>query len=335
MATKRVLITGAAGFIGSHVLRYFASAHPYWEFVIVDRLNYAGALSRIADVVQPETRSRFKIVLHDLRAEITDYVRESIGAIDIVMHLAAETSVDKSAVDPRAFVESNVVGTFNLLEYCRLHQPRLDKFFLISTDEVYGAAPAGVDHGEDFPHRPSNVYAATKAAAEDLAFAYEHSMGVPVIITNTMNNIGPMQAPEKYLPRVIRALARGELITVHGTPDNVGTRKYLHARDHADAINFLMAHGKRGERYNVVGAEEVSNLDVVRRVEKTFRQLGHNVDAKIKFQDFHLGRPGHDRRYSLDGSKMAALGWVPSRSFDTVIHELVQWALVNKDWSGV
>lgn len=325
--SKNVLVTGAAGFIGSHVARLLTERHPDWNFVTVERLNYASALARVADF-----SPRIRVVLHDLRAPVPDYVRGQLGDLDLVFHFAAETHVDRSSVDPTPFVESNILGTFNLLEFCRLHQPKLQMFFQISTDEVYGPAPQGVDHSEEFPHRPSNVYSATKAAAEDLAYAYNHSMGVPVIITNTMNNIGPHQAAEKYIPRVVRALIRREVITVHGTPDNVGSRKYLHARDHGDALDFLCTHGRRGERYNVVGAEEVSNLEVVRRVEHVLRDLGHEADAKIKFVDFHATRPGHDRRYSLDGSKMAGLGWTPPTSFDVTLREVVEWSLKNPEW---
>jgi dTDP-glucose 4,6-dehydratase len=325
--TKNVLITGAAGFIGSHVARLFAERHPDWKLSTIERLNYASAVERVAPIAP-----RLKVVFHDLRAPIPDHVRGQLGQLDLVFHLAAETHVDRSCVDPTPFVESNILGTFNLLEFCRLHQPQLQMFFLISTDEVYGPAPLGVDHSEDFPHRPSNVYSATKAAAEDLAYAYNHSMGVPVITTNTMNNIGTQQAVEKYIPRVIRALLKKDLITVHGTPDNVGSRKYLHANDHADALAFLVTHGRRGERYNVVGAEEVSNLDVVRRIERVLRQLGHDVEAKIKFVDFHAARPGHDRRYSLDGTKMTKLGWTPPTNFDLALRQIVHWSLEHPEW---
>lgn len=325
--SKNVLITGAAGFIGSHVANYFAVKYPDWRLTTIERLNYASALERIEPL-----KGRLRVVLHDLRAPIPDYVRGQLGDLDLIFHLAAETHVDRSCVDPTPFVESNILGTFNLLEFCRLHQPRLQMLFQISTDEVYGPAPIGIDHTEEFPHRPSNVYSATKAGAEDLCYAYEHSMGVPVIITNTMNNVGVQQNAEKFVPRVIAKLLSGDIITVHGTPDNVGSRKYLHAMDHADALDFLITHGKRGERYNVVGAEEVSNLDVVQRIESALRECGHDVQAKVKFQDFHLGRPGHDRRYSLNGAKMAKLGWVPPTSFDETLRKVVRWSLDHKEW---
>ncbi len=320
----RVLITGAAGFIGSHFLRYFVEKYPTSHFVVIDSLNYAASLDRIADL-----RHRVKIFVHDLRAPCTDHIQSNLDDLDYVFHLAAETHVDRSLVDPRPFVETNIMGTLNLLEYCRLYQPRLKMFFYISTDEVYGPASPGIDHTEEFPHRPSNPYSATKAAAEDLCHAWNHSMGVPVIVTNTMNSIGEMQHPEKYMPKIIRALLRGEIITVHGSPDMPGSRKYLYARDHADAIDFLMTQGRRGERYNVVGQVEINNLELVRRIE---RIMGR--EARVKFVDFHNTRPGHDLRYSLDGGKMESMGWTPPTPIDAALHRIVKWSLEHPEWIG-
>ena len=318
----RVLITGAAGFIGSHFLHHFHKAYSDWHFIVVDSLNYASDLDRIADL-----RGQVNVVHHDLRAPMPDSTIKRIGKLDYILHLAAETHVDKSMVDPRPFVESNVLGTFNLLEYARLCQPRLRMFFYISTDEVYGPAGFGVDHSEESPHQPSNPYSATKAGAEDLCFAWEHSMGVPVIITNTMNNIGEAQHPEKFVPKIIRSILQGEVIPVHGTPDNPGSRKYLYAGDHASAVDFLMQSGNRGEKYNVVGQEEVNNLELVRKLEVILGQT-----AKVRFVDFHSVRPGHDLRYSLDGTKLASLGWVPPTPMDIALDSVVQWYLDHQDW---
>ncbi len=345
----RLLVTGAAGFIGSHIARHFAERHPDWEILTIERLNYAAALNRLADL-----RGRINVVLHDLRAPLTDQVVRWLGDVDWVIHAAAETHVDKSLVDPRPFVESNVLGTFHLLEWARL-APRLPRgFFYMSTDEVYGPAPPGTDHDEAFPHRPSNPYSASKAAAEDLCHAWNRSMGVPVFITNTMNNIGEGQHPEKYVPKIIRALLRGDVITVHGSPDQPGSRKYLYARDHAEAIEFLMERGERGERYNVVGAEEVNNLELVRRIERIVNRVAAEmggllsvgarrgefitlmpdkpVTARVKFVDFHSTRPGHDLRYSLDGSKMAALGWTPPTPLDDALERIVRWTIAHPAW---
>ena len=345
----RLLVTGAAGFIGSHIARHFAERHPDWEILTIERLNYAAALDRLADL-----RGRIGVVLHDLRAPLTDQVIRWLGEVDWVIHAAAETHVDKSLVDPRPFVESNVLGTLHLLEWARLG-PRLPRmFFYVSTDEVYGPAPPGTDHDEGFPHRPSNPYSASKAAAEDLCHAWNRSMGVPVVVTNTMNNIGEGQHPEKYVPKIIRALLRGDIITVHGSPDLPGSRKYLYARDHAEAIEFLMARGERGERYNVVGAEEVNNLELVRRIERIVNRVAletpgfvsvgsrgreivtlmpdRPLEARVKFVDFHSTRPGHDLRYSLDGSKLADLGWTPPTQLDEALEKIVRWTLSNPAW---
>ena len=318
----RVLLTGCTGFIGSHFVRYFAEKHPDWELVVLDRMNYASALERISDY-----RDRVQIHFYDLRGEINDYISRQLGELDYIIHLGAETHVDKSLVDPRPFVETNVMGTFNLLEYARKQQPRLRMFFYISTDEVYGPAPSGIDHSEESLHQPSNPYAATKAAAEDLVFAWEHSMGVPTIVTNTMNNIGEYQHPEKFLPKIVRAILTGGVITIHGTPDNPGSRKYLYAADHASAIDFLIANGRRGEKYNVVGREEVTNFELVKRVE---RILGR--EAKYNFLDFHSTRPGHDARYSLDGAKMASMGWTPATGMDAALARTVQFYVDNPHW---
>lgn len=332
---KRALVTGAAGFIGSHFLRYMIEKHPDWEFVVVDRLSYAGALSRISDL----DATQVKFVLHDIRAYPSDYVRSQIGAVDYVFHLAAETHVDRSTRDPEIFVQTNVVGTYNLLEYCRREQPGLTMFFLVSTDEVYGAAPHGVDHTEDFPHRPSNVYSATKAAAEDLAYAYNHSMGVPVIVTNTMNTIGITQDAEKFVPKILRALIRGETVEIHGSAENPGSRKYLHARDHASALNFLVSFGERGHRYNVVGAEEITNKAMFDLVAEQYEACCFHTGAVFrvpiwKYVDFHSARPGHDLRYSLDGHKLAMLGWVPKISIAQTILQIVNYTMEHPEWLG-
>lgn len=321
-------MTGAAGFIGSHFLRYFVEKHPDWEFILIDRLSYAASLNRISGV-----DGKIEFVLHDIRAFPSPYVEHRIGKVDYVFHLAAETHVDRSTQDPEVFVQSNVIGTFNLLEYCRRFQPELKMFFLVSTDEVYGAAPNGVDHSEDFPHRPSNVYSATKAAAEDIAYAYDHSMGVPVIVTNTMNNIGEMQDAEKYLPKILGKILRGEQIEVHGRHGDIGSRKYLHARDHAAALNFLVSYGQRGERYNIVGIEEIDNLELLDRVRWRLAKLGSNHhDVRWRLVDFHAARPGHDRRYSLDGRKLATMGWRPLIPIDQALEDFIKFSLAHPEW---
>lgn len=317
----RLLVTGGAGFIGSHFVRYLVEERPQWEVVVLERLNYAGEYDRLAAY-----RDRVQVHFHDLRGEIGHYLGQQIGELDYVLHLAAETHVDKSFAHPAPFVQTNVLGTMNLLEYARESQPRLKAFFFVSTDEVYGAAPAGVDHDESSPHRPSNPYSASKAAAEDLCHAWERSMGVPVIVTNSMNNIGEMQHPEKFVPKIIRAIRDGDVVTVHGSPDQPGSRKYLYARDHADAVVHLMEHGRRGEKYNLTG-EEVNNLELVKRIETLM-----GAEAKVRFVDFHGARPGHDLRYSLETVKMREVGWTPPTSFAVALEKTVAWTLENPSW---
>jgi len=305
----KLLITGGSGFIGSHFVHYFCTKH---DLVILDCLNYASDYDRIRDL-----RNSIPVYYHDLRSPIPDTLREKVGDVDYIIHLAAETHVDRSMVDPQPFIESNILGTYNLLEYARLYQPKLKMFFYISTDESYGPAPLGVDHSEDAPHKPSNPYSATKAAAEDLCFAWNHSMGVPIIITNTMNNIGEGQYPEKFVPKIIKAIQEDGLITIHGSPDEPGSRKYLYARDHADAIDFLIVNGRRGEKYNVVGKQEVNNLELVVKLE----QLA-GKEVRKRFIDFHATRPGHDKRYSLSGEKMKNLGWEPPTDIDSALKQI-------------
>lgn len=317
-----VLITGAAGFIGSHFVKHFVDRYPKWNVKILESFNYASGLDRLKYY-----RNKVELIYHDIKGIVPDYSVKKLGKLDYIFHLAAETHVDNSMVNPRTFLEANTNGTFNMLEYARLHQAQLKMFFYISTDEVYGPAPPGTDHTEGYPHRPSNPYSATKAGAEDLVYCYSKSMGVPTIITNTMNNIGEMQHSEKYIPKIIKACLLGEHVTVHGTPDNPGSRKYLYAKDHADAINFLLANGRNGERYNVVGQEEINNLELVRKIEVI---MGKKV--KIKFLDFHSTRPGHDLRYSLDGKKMADMGWVPPTDVDTTLKKIVSWYENNQEW---
>jgi dTDP-glucose 4,6-dehydratase len=318
----KLLITGGAGFIGSHFIDYFIKKYPKWEISVLENLNYAGSYDRLK-----KYQGKIKMFYHDLRAPLTDYLIKNLGELDFIFHIAADTHVDKSLVDPLPFIQSNTIGTYNVIEFARLHQPRLKMLFYISTDEVYGAAPIGVEHKEGSPHLPSNPYSASKAAAEDLIYCWDHAMGVPAIITNTMNNIGITQHPEKFIPKVIRALLNNELISIHGSPDNPGSRQYLYAGDHADAIDFLISNGRRGEKYNVVGDTEVNNLEMVMKIAEIM-----DKKPKLKFVDFHSTRPGHDLRYALDGSKMKELGWVPPTSFDEVLKMTVDWTLDNREW---
>jgi dTDP-glucose 4,6-dehydratase len=326
-----ILITGGAGFIGHHVVEHFLKNTDF-TIVILDSLNYAGNLKRLADIdIWTKERYRVKFIWHDLRAEISQSVANMIGQVDYILHLAAETSVDKSLRDPRPFVYSNVVGTMNMLEFARNYQKNLKKYIQISTDEVYGPAPEGVNYKEWDRLKPSNPYSATKAGADCLAFSYAHSFKMPIIITRTMNNFGERQDAEKFIPKTIRSLLQGKKIVIHGTPQNIGSRYWLHARNHADALLFLSTYGENGEIYNVVGNVELNNLEMARLIAK-FMGKGLDVEKDIEFVDFHKSRPGHDRRYALDGTKIKQVGWFPPVAFEKSLEKTVKWTLEHPQW---
>ena len=243
---KRVLITGGAGFIAHHLI-YYLLIKTDWEIVSLDRLDYSGNLNRLDDIlsqIKPEVKTRVKIVYHDLKSEINPWIRKEIGNIDIILHLAAGSHVDRSIDYPMEFVLDNVVGTANILEYARSINEinSLDRFIYFSTDEVFGPAPNGINYKENDRYNSTNPYSATKAGGEELAVAYENTMVLPVYITHTMNVFGERQHPEKFIPMCIKKIRDGETITIHSdkTKTIPGTRHYIHAEDVAEAIYFLL-----------------------------------------------------------------------------------------------
>jgi len=331
---KRILLTGGAGFIGHHTVEHILKKTD-WEIVILDRLTYAGNLNFLTDMVCWATEGhRVKFVYHDFRAPISETTKELIGPVDYVVHMGAESHVDRSIEDPIPFAESNVIGTVNLLNYAREVKP--DKFIYISTDEVYG--PAYRDergklhlHKEGEAHKPSNPYSASKSGAEAFCYAFWNTYRTPVIISNTMNNFGERQNREKFLPRVMRAAIKGETLTLHckkvgGKVVDISSRCWLHARNHADGILFLLEHGVPGERYNITG-EWASVKDIADKVAKI---VGKPIT--YKFEDFHSFRPGHDMHYGLDGTKMKNLGWTPPYSLDRSLETVVKWTIDHPIW---
>jgi len=328
---RNILITGGPGFIGHHVVEHFLK-NTDWEIVILDSLNYAGNLNRLSSInIFEANRHRIKFVYHDLRAPITGGVANMIGQVDYILHLAAETHVDRSLQDPTLFVYSNVIGTLDMLEFARNYQTYLKRYIQISTDEVYGPAPEGVNWKEWDRLKPSNPYSATKAGADCLALAYANSYKMPIMVTRTMNNFGERQHPEKFIPKTIRHLLNGEKVIIHGTPDNIGSRHWLHARNHADALLFLLTHGENGEIYNVVGEIELNNLEMANKIAKVVinREL---MAEEIEFIGFHKSRPGHDRRYALDGTKIREMGWKLTVPFDESLERTIKWTLKHKEW---
>jgi dTDP-glucose 4,6-dehydratase len=339
---KRVLITGGAGFIAHHLIFYLLK-NTNWSIISLDRLDYSGNLNRLDNILShlPNiTKSRVKIVYHDLKSEINPWIKKEIGHVDIIIHLAAGSHVDRSIDYPMEFVLDNVVGTANLLEYARAVNElnKLERFIYFSTDEVFGPAPQGVDYKENDRYNSTNPYSATKAGGEELAVAYENTYSLPIYITHTMNVFGERQHPEKFIPMCIKKIRDGELVTIHSdqTKKIPGSRHYIHAEDVAEAIYFILTKkikndidfgGAKCPKFNIVGSEELNNLELAQIIAKC-----QNKELKYEMVDFHSSRPGHDLRYSLSGEKMKKLGWEPSIKLTNRIIQVVDWSLKNQNW---
>ena len=324
--SKRILVTGITGFLGHHFLEHILR-NTDLEVIGLDGINYAGNLNRIVDIKTfQKHEDRVNLVYHDIRSPINESIAHQIGKVDYILNLAAETHVDRSLIDSKPFVLTNVVGTCNLLEYVKHNQPNLIKYIQFSTDEVFGPAQIGVDHKEWDTHKPSNPYSATKAGADDLAFAFAHSFNIPIIITHTMNLFGERQNIEKFIPMTIRKLLTGEKLTIHGTEGNVSTRKWIHCRNASDAITFLLNKGIKEEKYNIVGEE----MDVLSMAKFIADILGEKLN--FEYLDFHSTRPGHDFRYSLDGSKLAEMGWHAPVGLQESLEKVVRWSVDNRKW---
>lgn len=319
----KVLLTGGAGFIGHHVVDDILR-NTDWELTLIDRLDCSGNLNRLSEVGCPNERVRF--FYHDLRASFSDQICAQLGEHDYILHLAAGTHVDRSIADPLSFVFENVVATCNLLEYAR---KGCERFLYFSTDEVFGPAPEGVRYKEWDRYKSGNPYAATKAGGEELALAFQNTYGVPVIVTHTMNVFGERQHPEKFIPSTIQKVRDGGVVTIHANRDctKAGSRFYIHAQHVASAVRFVLEHGTPGDKYNIVGEKEVSNLTLAHEVAKTVGKPLH-----FEMVDFHSARPGHDLRYALDGSKLAEMGWTPPATFEESLRKTVDWTLRNERW---
>jgi len=336
---KKALITGGAGFIAHHMIGYLLK-YTDWEIVTLDRLDYSGNLNRLHDLMlafDPKVRKRVRIVHHDLKAELNPLVRNEIGQVDYILHLAAGSHVDRSIEYPMEFVMDNVVGTCNILEFART-QSNLERFVYFSTDEVFGPAPNGIKYQENDRYNSTNPYSASKAGGEELAVAYENTYGLPVYITHTMNVFGERQHPEKYIPMCIKKIRDGETVTVHSdsTKTIPGSRHYIHAEDVSSAILFLLNYegkfeptwgGAKCPKFNIVGAEELNNLELAQIIAEA-----QGKELNYELIDFHSSRPGHDLRYALDGDKMKSLGWTPEKSVRERISEVTKWTIENNRW---
>lgn len=325
-----LLITGIAGFAGSHAMEHVL-ANTDWDIVGLASFRHRGDAARLDNA----DRQRVRIVHADLRSDLSPRVIDRIGPVDYIWHLAAESHVDRSISEPRHFLENNVGTTLTVMEYARIAQPKL--VIQISTDEVYGPAAVGHDHVEWSPIIPSNPYSASKAAQEAIAIAYWRTYGVPLAITNTMNLFGERQDAEKFVAMCIRRILAGDTVTIHGREGRIGSRFYLHARNHADALLYItraMVHQPyvedavdRPDRYHVRGEREIDNLEMARLIAG---MLGRPLHYELV--DFHAARPGHDRRYALDDAKLRGLGWLPPFSLELSLWRTVRWTLKHREW---
>ena len=321
----RVLITGAAGFLGHHVVDYILKSTD-WHITIIDRLDTSGNLNRLAEIGAAKN-PRVRFVFHNLRAEFNSQLTHQLGEFNHIIHLAAATHVDRSIECPMEFVLDNVVSTCNLLDFAR--HTGCERFIYFSTDEVFGPAPGKILYQENDRYNSGNPYAATKAGGEELAVSYANTYKLPVTVTHTMNIVGPRQHPEKFVPGTIAKVRDGDLVTIHANKakTHAGSRFYIDAREVAHAIRFLLTRGIVGEKYNIVGEREMDNLELAQLI-----AAAQGKRLIYEMVDFHSSRPGHDLRYALDGSKMAHMGWKPSRPISQCIKDIVEWSLANPHW---
>lgn len=332
----KVLITGGAGFIGSAVCRLLAKREGL-EILNIDKLTYAADLRALASI---ENKPDYKF----LKLDICDAARLKQAFSDFqpdcVMHLAAESHVDRSIDGPAEFIQTNLVGTFTMLEAARSYWDGLPetrkndfRFHHISTDEVYGSLGETGLFTEETAYEPNSPYSASKAGSDHLVRAWHHTYGLPVVISNCSNNYGPFQFPEKLIPLMILNVLQGKPLPVYG--DGLNTRDWLHVEDHAEALALILEKGKNGEKYNVGGHNEVTNLDVVKTLFETVKKIKPDIPVQ-NFEDlltYVTDRPGHDWRYAIDASKIdRELGWTPKHTFETGLKQTVQWYLNNEAW---
>jgi dTDP-glucose 4,6-dehydratase len=329
---KNILITGGAGFIGSHVIRLFIEKYPDYRIINLDALTYAGNLENLTDIEKAPNYTFVKADITDaeaMQSVFRDY------QVDNVIHLAAESHVDRSIANPLSFIMTNIVGTTNLLNAAR-HQwgdDFSDKlFYHVSTDEVYGSLGETGFFVEDTPYDPRSPYSSSKASSDHLVRAYFHTYGLPIVISNCSNNYGPNQFPEKLIPLVINNIKQNKPLPIYG--DGKYTRDWLWVMDHAEAIDVIFQKGKNGETYNIGGNNEWKNIDLVEVLcDKVDALLGREIGSSRKLITFVKDRAGHDRRYAIDASKLKnELGWEPTVQADEGLEMTAKWYLENENW---
>jgi dTDP-glucose 4,6-dehydratase len=329
---KTILITGGAGFIGSHVVRRFVNNYPEYRIVNADKLTYAGNLENLSDIEAKKNYVFEKIDIVDKKTVLDLFSR---FGFDGIIHLAAESHVDRSITGPDEFVFTNIVGTVNLLN-AALSQWQKDfrgkLFYHISTDEVYGSLGSDGMFTEETAYDPKSPYSASKASSDHMVRAYNHTFGVPVVISNCSNNYGPNQFPEKLIPLAINNIKNSKPVPVYGNGENI--RDWLYVEDHAAAIDLIFHSGKPAETYNIGGNNEWKNIDLIRLLCKIMdRKLSRTAGTSEKLITFVKDRPGHDMRYAIDSSKLQKeMGWSPIPSFEAGLEKTVDWYLSNNRW---
>jgi len=331
MKGKRLLITGGAGFIGSHVVRLFVNKYPEYQIYNLDTLTYAGNLENIADI---QDAGNYEFIKGDIvdRSTVSTVFKDL--NIDHVIHLAAESHVDRSIEDPMAFIETNIIGTMNLLDAARESWNADDRhlFYHVSTDEVYGSLGKNDKFLESTPYDPQSPYSASKASSDHLVRAYDNTYGLPVVISNCSNNYGSHQFPEKLIPLAINNIKNEQEIPVYGKGENI--RDWLFVEDHAVAIDMIFHNGQNGETYNVGGNNEWTNIGLIQLLCSIMdNKLGRQEGASAELITFVKDRAGHDLRYAIDSSKLQRqLGWSPSLKFEEGLKKTVDWYLSNDVW---